>query len=188
MRKNIVLLFILLCVLFLVLFGNIKNNLLDMTHIKNNAISMPKMVSLKNGDSNILHDDNVAHIKLFEIVKVVDSGNITIELSINTEMYNDGSFRSFNGYRDASIRISNSNVPVQLVGYNYNIWSPSGFPSTELYYAFNGTLLAEVPQSVSKIMKKGLLDAGFIELYTTSNTTFYSKALNENGIVNLYRQ
>lgn len=120
------------------------------------------------------------------ITRSVKYGGTTVEFSMNVELYSSGSFRQINSYQGGYVGIATSVTNTRLEGYNYNAWSPTGFPTVELYYAFNGTIVAEVTSSTSSSVTADLLGNGFSVGATVGGTTYYRRSFNSNGIVKLY--
>ena len=120
----------------------------------------------------------------------VSYGKTTVTLSINVEIYSSGSFRQINSYQGGYLGITSSITNTYLEGSNFNVWSPSGFPTTELYYTFNGTITAEVTVSGSTEgniqIGDQLIAAGFNFEGTVGTTLYYRKGFNASGTIKLY--
>lgn len=123
------------------------------------------------------------HIHLRDLLNMEGT---TIEFNMNVELYSSGSFRQINSYQGGYVGIGTSITNTRLEGSNHNAWSPKGFPTVELYYAFNGTVVAEVTSSTSASVSADLLGAGFSVGSTDGLTTYYRRSFNSNGIVKLY--
>lgn len=128
----------------------------------------------------------VANVYPYTFKRSVSYGETTVEFSMNVELYNQGSFREIHSYQGGYVGISSSMTNMSLEGVNHNAWSPNGFPTTELYYAFNGTLVAEVEVSEEASFSLELEGLGFSKSKTVSGKTYYRKNFNSNGIVKLY--
>lgn len=122
----------------------------------------------------------------YTFTRSVKYGGTTVEFSMNVELYNNGSFRQINSYQGGYVGIATSVTNTKLEGSNHNAWSPTGFPTLELYYAFNGTIVAEVTSSTSTSVSAELLGSGFSVGTTVGDTTYYRRNFNANGIVKLY--
>ena len=85
--------------------------------------------------------------------RLVSYGKTTVTFSMNIELYSKDSFRSINSYQGGYVGITSGVTNAELEGSNYNVWSPKGFPTTELYYSFNGTILAKVTSSMDASVK-----------------------------------
>lgn len=114
-------------------------------------------------------------------------GRTTVQLSINVELYNDGSFRQINSLQGSYLTISSSITPTYIEGQNVNVWSPGNvFPTTELMYAYNGTLTAEVEVETSGSISAELLGAGFEYSYSAGSKIYYRRTFNTTGTISLY--
>lgn len=141
-----------------------------------------KAIERKMSDSQL----RIPDVYPYTFTRSVSYGATTVQFSMNVELYNRGSFRSINSYQGGYVGITSSVTHTYLEGSNHNAWSPSGFPTTELYYAFNGTIVAEVERSTSSEVKAELLGAGFSVNETVKDTTYYRRSFDSNGIIELY--
>lgn len=110
----------------------------------------------------------------------------TVQLSINIELYNNGSFRQINSVQGYYLGVTNSITNTYIEGKNVNVWSPNGYPTTSIKYAYNGTLTATVNSSGSAQVKAELLGAGFNFGGTIGGTTYYRVPFNQNGTISIY--
>lgn len=134
----------------------------------------------------------VPNVYPYTFIRSVSYGATTVQLSINMEMYSKGSFRSINSYKGGYVGITSSVTKTRLEGSHHDVWSPSGFPTAELYYAFNGTIVAELEHSTSTEIKDEikaeLLGAGFSISGTDAETIYFRRAFDSTGTVELYHQ
>lgn len=110
----------------------------------------------------------------------------TVQLSVNIELYNNGSFRQINSVQGYYLGITNSITSTYIEGQNVNVWSPNGYPTTSIKYAYNGTLTAAVSSSGSAQIKAELLGAGFTFGGTIGGTSYYRVPFNQNGTISIY--
>lgn len=114
-------------------------------------------------------------------------GRTTVRLSVNVELYTNGSFRQINSIQGHYLEITNAIATTYFEGQNVNVWSPSGsFPTTSIKYAYNGTLIATVDSSISSSAKAELAGSGFSFSYTSGFTTYYRRPFSQNGTISLY--
>ena len=71
-------------------------------------------------------------------------------------------------------------------GQNVNVWSPNGYPTTSIKYAYNGTLTAAINSSGSAQVKAELLGAGFTFGGSMSGKSYYRVPFDQNGTISLY--
>lgn len=132
----------------------------------------------------------VPNVYPYTFTRSVSYGSTTVQLSMNVEIYSKGSFRSINSYQGGYVGIATSITKTRLEGSHHDVWSPSGFPTAELYYAFNGTIVAEVKHSVSVEVKAELKDeligAGFSISGTDEETIYFRRSFDSTGTVELY--
>lgn len=133
-------------------------------------------------------DNRVANISPYTFKRSVSYGGTRVEFSMNVELYNQGSFREIHSYQDGFAEVFSDVKKMRLEGFNHNVWSPNGFPTTELYYAFNGTLLAELDKIENAWLEEQLQSAGFSKSKMISGKVDYRKNFNSNGIVKLYSE
>lgn len=110
----------------------------------------------------------------------------TVQLSVNIELYNEGSFRQINSVQGYYLGITDSITNTYIEGQNVNVWSPNGYPTTSIKYAYNGTLTAAINSSGSAQVKAELLGAGFTFGGTIGGTSYYRVPFNQNGTISLY--
>lgn len=116
-------------------------------------------------------------------------GNTKIELSINVELYNYGSFREIVSLRGHYLTIAESVTDTRLENYNVNVWSPKDrFPTLTLSYIYNGTLVAVVNNAINASAKFDLLGAGFSISRTEGRNTYYRRTFDSTGQINLYEK
>ncbi len=126
-----------------------------------------------------------ANVYPYVIVRSSSYGGTTVAYNMNVELYSNGSFRSINSYQGGYLGITTRVTDTSLEGSNCNAWSPTGFPTLELYYAYNGTLVAEVTVGMSSSVSADLLGAGFTAGSTIDGKTYYRRGFNSTGIVKL---
>lgn len=145
---------------------------------------LPEIIYSNNSIlNNLLRVQNIyPHV----FTRSVQYGKTSVEFNMNVELYNRGSFRAINDYKGGYVGIGTSITNTRLEGSNHNAWSPNGFPTGELYYAFNGTIIAEITSSTSSSVKADLIGAGFSIGWSESGKTFYRRSFNSTGIVKLY--
>ena len=73
----------------------------------------------------------------------------TVQLSVNIELYNEGSFRQINSIHGYYLGITNSITNTSIEDKTIDVWSTNGYPTTKIKYAYNGTLTAVVETSGS---------------------------------------
>ena len=110
----------------------------------------------------------------------------TVQLSVNIELYNEGSFRQINSVQGYYLGITNSITNTYIEGQNVDVWSPKGYPTTSIKYAYNGTLTAAINSSGSAQVKAELLGAGFTFGGSMSGKSYYRVPFNQNGTISLY--
>lgn len=110
----------------------------------------------------------------------------TVQLSVNIELYNNGSFRQINSVQGYYLGITNSITDTYIKGRNINVWPPNGYPSTSIKYAYNGTLTTTINSSGSAQIKAELLGAGFNFGGTLDGVTYYRVPFNQNGTISIY--
>lgn len=123
----------------------------------------------------------------YTIVRSVRYGSTVVEVDMNLLLYSKGSFRSMDAYLGGQVYIRAGMANVYLEDSGMTAWSPGGFPSHELYYGVNGTLVAEVAADAPDSVADDLLEGGFSLEYTTvDGTAHYRNAFHFTGIVDLY--
>lgn len=113
-------------------------------------------------------------------------GGTTVDFNVLVEIYENGSFRQINSYKDSYLQIKKAVTRTYIEDYNANVWSPKGFPTVELFYAYNCSLNAEVYTGDDASVVSDLLDGGFNEMYTERNIIYFSQILNSVGTIKLY--
>lgn len=127
-----------------------------------------------------------ADVYPYTLTRSVSYGDTTVEVNMNVEIYSKGSFRQINAYEGGYLGIGTSVTDSYLEGSNLNVWSPNGFPTTELYYAFNTTIVAVVDISDSGSIQASLAGSGFSVSHTVGGKKYYRLSANSTGIVSLY--
>ena len=162
-------------------------------HIKYEKVGMKENAYIIDNNGTVLETMSVKSVGYrvddvypYTFTRSVKYGGTTIEFNMNVELYSKGLFRQINSYQGGYVGIATSITNTRLEGSNYNAWSPKGFPTGELYYAFNGTVVAEVTSSTSASVSADLLSAGFSVGSTVEGITYYRRSFNSNGIVKLY--
>lgn len=114
-------------------------------------------------------------------------GITTVELSVHVELYSEGSFRQINSYIDSYLGITTAVAPTEIEDHTTSVWSPGNvFPTTELMYAYSGTLLATVDQSMSAEVSAELLGAGFNISSELNGTTYFRRGIDGTGTISVY--
>lgn len=113
-------------------------------------------------------------------------GGTTVDFNVLVEIYEKGSFRQINSYQNSYLQIKKAVTRTYIEDYNANVWSPKGYPSVELFYAYNCTLNAEVYTGDDASVVSDLLEGGFNEMYTDGNKIYFSQILNSVGTIKLY--
>ena len=162
-------------------------------HIEYETVGMNENAYIIDNNGTVLETMSVKSLGYrvddvypYTFTRSVKYGGTSIEFNMNVELYSKGSFRQINSYEGGYVGIGTSVTNTRLEGSNHNAWSPNGFPTVELYYAFNGTVVAEVTSSTSASVSADLLGAGFSVGSTVGGTTYYRRSFNSNGIVKLY--
>ena len=120
------------------------------------------------------------------LIRSATFARTTVQLSLNIELYNNGSFRQINSVQGYYLGITNSIANTFIEGKNVNVWSPKGYPTTSIKYAYNGTLTAVVDGNASGQIKAELLGAGFNFGGSIGGKTYYRVPFNQNGTISLY--
>lgn len=160
---------------------NADGEILETMSVKSEIDSLKKDVNICSPNPLRLQD-----VHPYVFTRSVSYGGTSVEFNMNVELYSKGSFRSINSYQGGYVGIGTSVTTTRLEGSNHNAWSPNDFPTVELYYAFNGTIVAEVYSSTSWRVKADLIAAGFSSGGSLGQTTYYRRAFNSSGIVKLY--
>lgn len=120
------------------------------------------------------------------LIRSATFARTTLQLSVNIELYNNGSFRQINSVKGHYLGITNSIANTYIEGKNVNVWSPNGYPTTSIKYAYNGTLTAVIDSNASGQIKAELLGAGFNFGGSFGGKTYYRVPFNQNGTISLY--
>lgn len=120
------------------------------------------------------------------LIRSATFARTTLQLSVNIELYNNGSFRQINSVKGYYLGITNFIANTFIEGKNVNVWSPNGYPTTSIKYAYNGTLTAVIDSNASGQIKAELLGAGFNFGGSFGGKTYYRVPFNQNGTISLY--
>ena len=208
-KKTAVLLSILLVIFSTVVYLNAKEKDLNVeysdfkyvtrdynpkaVHIAYNKTGSKEEASvIDNKTGDVLETMTVTKLKgtgntypyMFTRSKVL--GGTTVDFNVLVEIYENGSFRQINSYKDSYLQIKKAVTRTYIEDYNANVWSPKGFPTVELFYAYNCTLNAEVYTGDDYSVVTDLKDGGFNEMYTDGNKIYFSQILNSVGTIKLY--
>lgn len=113
--------------------------------------------------------------------------NATIRLSISVELYNNGSFREVTSIAGCNLTIQNGESYLSLENPAAFAWGKNNIlPTTEVFFSYNGTLLATVTSSMSGSVSATLLGLGFSASETIGTTTYYRYYFSQNGSISLY--
>ena len=114
-------------------------------------------------------------------------GKTKVKLSVNVEMWSSGPYAQINSIQGQYLGIVSEVTNTEIEGSNVNVWSPGNkFPTVNLLYAYNGTLVAKVTSSTSSSIKAELEGAGFSVSQTVGGTTYYRRSMDESGTISLY--
>lgn len=119
---------------------------------------------------------------------LLSNDTIDLTLSVQAETYHFGSFRQINKVLSHGAEITKSDYPVVLQDYVVSVWSPNNtFPTTSLFYAISGTLIAPIPiNTLTPQLHNRLLDDGFQKNDTQGNITYYRKVFDHSHEIKLY--
>ncbi|MGT2799525.1 hypothetical protein [Streptococcus marmotae] len=109
-------------------------------------------------------------------------GRTTLQLDVHVEIYTNGSFRQINSVQGHYLGITNFITNTSIEGKDVSVWSSNGFPTTELKYAYSGTLVATINSGFNAGIKGELFQAGF----HMSGDNHYRLPFNRNGSISLY--
>ncbi|MFC3928812.1 hypothetical protein ACVR05_04540 [Streptococcus caprae] len=180
----------------------VKFNELQFT-VNDYNISNPEVIYSKSGFTEVatvIDSDTGEVVETIELIPDLSRATVsshtlrrsatfartTVQLSVNIELYNNGSFRQINSVQGYYLGITNSITNTYIEGQNINVWSPNGYPTTSIKYAYNGTLTAAISSSGSAQVKAELLGAGFTFGGTIGGTSYYRVPFNQNGTISLY--
>ncbi|WP_449461246.1 hypothetical protein [Streptococcus suis] len=180
----------------------VKFNELQFT-VNDYNISNPEVIYSKSGFTEVatvIDSDTGEVVETIELIPDLSRATVsshtlrrsatfartTVQLSVNIELYNNGSFRQINSVQGYYLGITNSITNTYIEGQNINVWSPNGYPTTSIKYAYNGTLTAATSSSGSAQVKAELLGAGFTFGGTIGGTSYYRVPFNQNGTISLY--
>ena len=180
----------------------IKFNELTFT-VEDYNIPNPEVIYSKSGFkevATVLDSDTGKVVETIELIPDLSRATVTshtlkrsatfarttVQLSVNIELYNNGSFRQINSVQGYYLGITNSIANTFIEGKNVNVWSPKGYPTTSIKYAYNGTLTAVVDGNASGQIKAELLGAGFNFGGSIGGKTYYRVPFNQNGTISLY--
>lgn len=121
---------------------------------------------------------------------LLSNDTIDLTLSVQAEAYHFGSFRQINKILSREVKITKSDYPVVLQDSVISVWPPNNkFPTTSLFYAISGSLIAPIPvHTLTPELHKRLLDDGFMKNYTQNNVTYYIKVFSHGHEIQLYKQ
>lgn len=180
----------------------IKFNELTFT-VEDYNIPNPEVIYSKSGFkevATVLDSDTGKVVETIELIPDLSRATVTshtlkrsatfarttVQLSVNIELYNEGSFRQINSIHGYYLGITNSITNTSIEDKTIDVWSPNGYPTTKIKYAYNGTLTAVVETSGSASVKAELLGAGFTFGGSMSGKSYYRVPFNQNGTISLY--
>lgn len=180
----------------------VKFNELQFT-VDDYNISNPEVIYSKSGFTEVatvIDSDTGEVVETIELIPDLSRATVTshtlrrsatyarttVQLSVNIELYNEGSFRQINSVQGHYLGITNSITNTYIEGQNVNVWSSNGYPTTSIKYAYNGTLVSTISSSGSAQVKAELLGAGFTFEGTMGGTSYYRVPFNGNGTISLY--
>lgn len=180
----------------------IKFNELTFT-VEDYNIPNPEVIYSKSGFkevATVLDSDTGKVVETIELIPDLSRATVTshtlkrsatfarttVQLSVNIELYNEGSFRHINSIHGYYLGITNSITNTSIEDKTIDVWSTNGYPTTSIKYAYNGTLTAVVETSGSASVKAELLGAGFTFGGSMSGKSYYRVPFNQNGTISLY--
>lgn len=180
----------------------IKFNELTFT-VEDYNIPNPEVIYSKSGFkevATVLDSDTGKVVETIELIPDLSRATVTshtlkrsatfarttVQLSVNIELYNEGSFRQINSIHGYYLGITNSITNTSIEDKTIDVWSTNGFPTTQIKYAYNGTLTAVIESSGSASVKAELLGAGFTFGGTISGKSYYRVPFGQNGTISLY--
>ena len=180
----------------------IKFNELTFT-VEDYNIPNPEVIYSKSGFkevATVLDSDTGKVVETIELIPDLSRATVTshtlkrsatfarttVQLSVNIELYNEGSFRQINSIHGYYLGITNSITNTSIEDKTIDVWSTNGFPTTQIKYAYNGTLTAVIETSGSASVKAELLGAGFTFGCTISGKSYYRVPFDQNGTISLY--
>ncbi|MCI6139463.1 MAG: hypothetical protein SOX46_09210 [Clostridiaceae bacterium] len=114
-------------------------------------------------------------------------GATTVELSVHVELYKEGSFRQINALTGSYLGITTNVAPTEIEDKTISVWSQNNtFPTTELMFAYSGTLVASVSSSMSAEVSAELLGSGFSFNSEVDGTSYYRRSIDSTGTISLY--
>lgn len=113
-------------------------------------------------------------------------GPTELTLSVHVELYSKGSFRSINAYKGSYLGVTSAISDTSIEGKRVDVWSPDGYPTAELHYAYSGTIVATVQTGSHAEAQFKLKDSGFSFGGSMGTTTYYRRGFNNTGIIKLY--
>ncbi|WP_449455596.1 hypothetical protein [Streptococcus suis] len=180
----------------------VKFNELQFT-VDDYNISNPEVIYSKSGFTEVatvIDSDTGEVVETIELIPDLSRATVTshtlrrratyarttVQLSVNIELYNEGSFCQINSVQGHYLGITNSITNTYIEEQNVNVWSSNGYPTTSIKYAYNGTLVSTISSSGSAQVKAELLGAGFTFEGTMGGTSYYRVPFNGNGTISLY--
>ena len=180
----------------------IKFNELTFT-VEDYNIPNPEVIYSKSGFkevATVLDSDTGKVVETIELIPDLSRATVTshtlkrsatfarttVQLSVNIELYNEGSFRQINSIHGYYLGITNSITNTSIEDKTIDVWSTNGFPTTQIKYAYNGTLTAVIESSGSASVKAELVGAGFTFGGTISGKSYYRVPFGQNGTISLY--
>lgn len=113
-------------------------------------------------------------------------GGTTVKFEMFVDLYSKDSFRQINRYNHGFLSIDSYITPTRIENSFFDAWSPTGYPSTTLFYSFSATLLAQVWSNDDDAITKELLDHGFLPTGESNRMTYYRLPINASGTIELY--
>lgn len=171
--------------------------------VEDYGIKNPEVIYSKNGLTEVAIVVNPLTGETIETMELISDGSratvtshtlrrtavfakTTVQLTVHIELYNSGSFRQVNSVKGSSLSVTNAISNTTIEDKSVNVWSPTGFPTVSLKYAYSGTLTAKINSSASAQVGTSLQGAGFSFSGTISGFTYYRYPFYQNGTINLY--
>lgn len=126
------------------------------------------------------------YIKNFTCIN--DIGNMKIELNVSADVWSDGPYAQINKVIGNDLDVISDIPYIEFEDYNINVWSSEEvYPTTRLFYAYNGTLKIRVTDATPISVIEELEREGFCGGEPVSDVTYYIKVIDECGKIQLYQ-
>lgn len=115
-------------------------------------------------------------------------GNTKIELNVSADVWSDGPYAQINKVIGNDLDVISDIPYIEFEDYNINVWSSEEvYPTTRLFYAYNGTLKVRVTDVTPTSVIEELEREGFCGSEPVSGVTYYTKVIDECGKIQLYQ-